>query len=493
MDVKKIMKILCGSLLLLLSIMEAEAQTIMNGKVTVSNLAVSRTEDKLFVSMDIDVSALELKSNREVVFTPSLVGEEDSLRLSSVVIAGRNRYYYHLRNGFSSDDMTLYRCGEASVIEYRTVIPYEKWMSTAMLTMEEGECGCQCEVLMENGELLTSLNLEPEKFRPEFVYIPPKAEIKMREEKGSAYIDFPVNRTEIHENYRNNPAELQKIKSTIDAVRNDPDMWITAIHIKGYASPEGSYANNTRLAKGRTETLMKYVQGLYDFADTLLSTAYEPEDWAGLARYVESSDLTNRQSILELIRSNMDADVKENKIKLAYPTDYRFLLKNVYPGLRHSDYTVEYVVRPYTNVDEIRSLLATTPQKLSLQEMFLVTREMEPGSEEFNEVFEIAVRMYPTDSTANLNAANTAMAMGDLKKAERYLRKAGNMAESVYARGVYAALAGDYDAAEKFFVEAGEKGIVKAETMLKQIEKLKNESSQKQPQHDNNKANETLE
>lgn len=56
-----------------------------------------------------------------------------------------------------------------------------------------------------------------------------------------------------------------------------------------------------------------------------------------------------------------------------------------------------------------------------------------------------------------------------------------------------AALAGDYDAAEKFFVEAGEKGIVKAETMLKQIEKLKNESSQKQPQHDNNKANETLE
>lgn len=189
----------------------------------------------------------------------------------------------------------------------------------------------------------------------------------------------------------------------------------------------------------------------------------------------------------------MDADVKENKIKLTYPADYRFLLENVYPGLRHSDYTVEYVVRPYANVDEIRSLLATTPQKLSLQEMFLVTREMEPGSEEFNEVFEIAVRMYPTDSTANLNAANTAMAMGDLKKAERYLRKAGNTAESVYARGVYAALAGDYDAAEKFFVEAGEKGIVKAETMLKQIEKLKNESSQKQPQHDNNKANETLE
>lgn len=47
MVVNKIMKILCSGLLLLFCIIEAGAQTIMNGKVTVSNLAVSRTEDKL--------------------------------------------------------------------------------------------------------------------------------------------------------------------------------------------------------------------------------------------------------------------------------------------------------------------------------------------------------------------------------------------------------------------------------------------------------------
>lgn len=54
-------KIFYSSLLFLLLMMEAKAQTIMGGNVTVSDLAVSRSEDKLFVSMDIDVSALSVK------------------------------------------------------------------------------------------------------------------------------------------------------------------------------------------------------------------------------------------------------------------------------------------------------------------------------------------------------------------------------------------------------------------------------------------------
>ena len=57
----------------------AKAQTIMGGNVTVSDLAVSRSEDKLFVSMDIDVSALSVKSNREVILTPRLSGEGNEL------------------------------------------------------------------------------------------------------------------------------------------------------------------------------------------------------------------------------------------------------------------------------------------------------------------------------------------------------------------------------------------------------------------------------
>ena len=65
---------------------------------------------------------------------------------------------------------------------------------------------------------------------------------------------------------------MAKIRQTIDVVRNDADTRITALSIKGYASPEGSYSNNVRLAKGRTETLKNYVQSLYAFEPGLRRT-----------------------------------------------------------------------------------------------------------------------------------------------------------------------------------------------------------------------------
>lgn len=470
----KIAKIAGSVLLSLLGVAGVKGQPLMNGQVTIQNLSVSRSDDKLFISMDIDVSALKVKSNREVIFTPALADDDNTLSLPAVMIAGRNRYYHHLRNNKLRPATTeLYRRSDISVVEYRTVVPYEKWMNTARLVTLNEICGCSDETLAGENEPLLALQLEPKVFVPDFVYIRPKAEPKINVLEGSAFIDFPVNRTEIHENYRRNPVELQKILHTIDAVRNDADTRIIALTIKGYASPESPYSNNERLAKGRTQTLKEYVQRQYNFPESIISTDYEPEDWAGLERAVENSDLQNRDAILALIRSNMEPDAKEGKIKKTYPADYSWLLKNIYPGLRHSDYAVKYEVRAYTDVAEIKCLLKTQPQKLSLNEMYLAAQEMEPGSEEYNETFEIAVRMFPDDEIANLNAANTAMRLRDLKNAERYLVKAGDTPEAIYARGIHAALSEDYTTAQRLFTEAKGKGITGAEEMLKQIEELK--------------------
>ncbi len=470
----KIAKIAGSVLLSLLGVAGVKGQPLMNGQVTIQNLSVSRSDDKLFISMDIDVSALEVKSNREVIFTPALASDDHTLSLPAVMIAGRNRYYHHLRNNKLRPTTTeLYRRSDVSVVEYRTVVPYEKWMNTARLVTLNEICGCSDETLAGENEPLLALQLEPKVFVPDFVYIRPKAEPKINVLEGSAFIDFPVNRTEIHENYRRNPVELQKILNTIDAVRNDADTRIIALSIKGYASPESPYSNNERLAKGRTQTLKEYVQRQYNFPESIISTDYEPEDWAGLERAVENSDLQNRDAILALIRSNMEPDAKEWKIKKTYPADYSWLLKNIYPGLRHSDYAVKYEVRAYTDVEEIKRLIKTQPQKLSLNEMYLAAQEMETGSEEYNETFDIAVRMFPDDEVANLNAANIAMSRGGLKSAERYLQKAGDSPQAIYARATLAALNKDFDTAGKMFEEAVRKGMPDAEKMLRQIDEIK--------------------
>lgn len=456
-------KILCIASAFLL-IHTAYAQEVLGGRVRLSGLDVSRIgDDMLSVSMDMDLSDVVLKTDRELVITPVLYGSGDSLRLSPVVVAGRNRYFHHLRNGVHPEGASLFREGNADILKYHVSVPYSKWMGGADLRIDGLTCGCCGTPVAGDSDHLMTIGREPLVFSPSFVYISPEGEVvKMRVEKGSAYIDFPVNRTEIYEDYRSNALELGKIRSTIDVVRDDPDTRITSVSIKGYASPEGPYDNNVRLAKGRTETLKEYVRRQYAFPDSLLYTSYEPEDWAGLERYVAGSSLGSRDAMLDIIRGNLEPDAREWKIKSSWPEDYAFLLKEVYPGLRHSDYAVEYEVRTYTDVDEIRRILKTRPQKLSLKEMYLAAQTMEPGSDEYNETFEIAVRMFPEDPAANLNAANSAMSRGDLKSAGRYLEKAGDGPEAVYARGVHAALSGDYALALELFSAAAEAGIVQA-------------------------------
>ena len=75
-------------------------------------------------------------------------------------------------------------------------------------------------------------------------------------------------------------------------------------------------------------------------------------------------------------------------------------------------------------------MLRENPRMLSLHEMFMVAQSYEPGSPDYNEVFEVAVRLFPSDPVANLNAAITAFNRHDIPAAERYLAKAGNQPQA---------------------------------------------------------------
>lgn len=167
----------------------------------------------------------------------------------------------------------------------------------------------------------------------------------------------------------------------------------------------------------------------------------------------------------------MDPDAKEAKIKRTYPADYRFLLQNCYPALRHTDYRIDYSIRAFSDVEEIERIMAERPQNLSLNEFYLVARKYEPGSAEFTNVFETAVRLYPADPIANLNAANAAISRGNLETAKRYLAKAGDSAEAFYTRGVLAYYREDYDSARSYMNRAKEMGLQQAAAALEELDK----------------------
>lgn len=438
----------------------------------VNNLKIEHNGSFLIVDMLLNMKDLDVDGNRAVLLTPRLINQTDSLDLPSIGIYGRRRYYFYVRNGesmLSGNEETSYKASEKPEdITYYNIISYADWMNGAELWLHRSDFGC-CNTLLAHQS--GPLKLYTEGFFPELIYVTPKTEIiKYRFLEGSAFIDFPVDRTEIHPDYRRNTVELGKIQATIDSVRNDRDITITQVWLKGYASPESPYTHNKKLAIGRTEALKKYIQQLYKFKEGIISTDYEPEDWAGLRRYVEQSNIDHKPEILDLIDSDMDPDAKEKKIKVTYPTEYRFLLQTYYPALRHTDYRISYNIRSYSDVEEIRRLLKYRPQNLSLNEFYLVAKEYEPGTDEFTEVFETAVRMFPDDETANLNAANAAMRRGDHTGAERYIAKAGNTPEAIYARGALAIREKDYDTARRYLSKAKALGLKQAAVTLEQLD-----------------------
>ena len=450
---------------------QPQKQTIVDG-VSVNGFKMERNGGYMVVDMTLDLSGLDVDGKRAVLLTPRLVNKTDSIELSSVGVYGRQRYYFYIRNGesmLSGKDEQSYKASKTpGQIIYNKVLPYEDWMNGAELSLHRSDYGC-CNTLLAEQDGLLGRHIEA--FFPTLVYVRPETEkVKSRSLEGSAYIDFPVDKTVIYPEYRRNTAELGKIQATIDSVRNDRDVTITSVWLKGYASPESPYAHNKDLAIGRTAALKKYIQQLYKFEDGIISTDYEPEDWAGLRRYVEQSNIDHKQEILALIDSDREPDVKEWKIRSTYPEEYRFLLQNCYPALRHTDYRIAYDIRSYSNVDEIRRVMQSRPQKLSLNEFYLVAQEYEPGTDEFTDVFETAVRMYPTDETANLNAANAAMRRGDLVGAERYLAKAGGSPEAVYARGALAIRKGDLETARRYLNEAKTLGVEQAVATLEELD-----------------------
>lgn len=441
----------------------------------VVNVSMVKKGGMMELAYQFDLSSMRLGSNERVILTPVLVGEGDSVALSPVVVNGRNAQIKYLRE-------KKQRVEGAQVIEYKKnnrtlwggedAVPYQQWMEVSRLTLREDLCGCgrlQDQACRPVGPEFDN--------RPapaaELTFLSPQVEAtKARAEEGSAFVDFMVNKTNILPNYRSNKAEIAKITGTIDLVKKDPLVSITEINIHGYASPEGSYANNKRLAEGRALSLKNYVKSLYTLPDRLFTSSATPEDWAGLRRLVEKSTLADKTAILGVIDSNLEPDAKDQELRRKFPASYAVMLSEMYPALRHSDYTVKYVVRPLT-LQETEEVMKTDPKKASLQEMFLVAQSYEPGSPKFNEAMAIAVKTYPEDPVANLNAGLVALNNDKLEEASKYLAKAGNDPEAIQARGVLAMKEGKYDQAETLFKQAEKAGVKAAAQNLEVLARLR--------------------
>ena len=463
-----------------------------SGDIGIEPVRLEQSGDFLYIDMNFILKDVKVRTAHGVDFIPQLVAPANTYNLPKVSVKGKDEYLaYERRLSLMSakekrKHVAPYLVKKSNkrtndTIRYRYVLPYESWMADAKLNVQRDECGCGESTLMSVQPVIDQVTLErilsPYIVNPHFAYVEPKVEVvKSREIQAECFLDFEVNKINIRPEYMNNPRELAKIRVMIDDLKLDPSIKVNRLDIIGYASPEGTLATNKRLSEGRAMALRDYLASRYDFPRNQYHIIFGGENWDGLIDALETLDMDYKNEMLDIIQDIPIEKGRETKLmQLRGGVPYRYLLKNVFPSLRVAICKVNYDIKNF-NVDEAKEVIKRPPQNLSLNEMFLVANTYPKGSQEFIDVFETAVRMYPDSEIANMNAATAALSRNDLISAERYLKKMESQEywpEYNNAMGILTLLKGDYELAEEYLNKARELGLDVATDNLEELAKKK--------------------
>ena len=463
-----------------------------SGDIGIEPVRLEQSGDFLYIDMNFILKDVKVRTAHGVDFIPQLVAPANTYNLPKVLVKGKDEYLaYERRLSLMSakekrKHVAPYLVKKSNkrtndTIRYRYVLPYESWMADAKLNVQRDECGCGESTLMSVQPVIDQVTLErilsPYIVNPHFAYVEPKVEVvKSREIQAECFLDFEVNKINIRPEYMNNPRELAKIRVMIDDLKLDPSIKVNRLDIIGYASPEGTLATNKRLSEGRAMALRDYLASRYDFPRNQYHIIFGGENWDGLIDALETLDMDYKNEMLDIIQDIPIEKGRETKLmQLRGGVPYRYLLKNVFPSLRVAICKVNYDIKNF-NVDEAKEVIKRRPQNLSLNEMFLVANTYPKGSQEFIDVFETAVRMYPDSEIANMNAATAALSRNDLISAERYLKKMESpeyWPEYNNAMGILTLLKGDYELAEEYLNKARELGLDVATDNLEELAKKK--------------------
>lgn len=483
-------------LLLILPVLIIAKKTV--GTISLENTRCDEVANMMRVATTLRLDSVRLGANEMVVVTPILeIPDGEYQTLPSVMIDGRNMHYQYERRGVPKDIRAKYSeistvvrraNGKEQSVDYSAEVEVQKWMKNpkARLTLAIDTCGCGHLYGRGTGPSFPLRNKPI--FLPKFrlAYITPEAKpLPVTVHEGKAKVQFEVDRTELHTTpYRtkkgqliDNVAQLKMIDDTVTYALSDPNVEIAGIDVCGYASPESPYSHNDYLATGRSRALAEYLAQKYNLPAEKSKYSAVPENWSGFREQtLESQEITEEQRklLLDLIDAPTygprDFDAKEKTLK----TDPRYkklystlVLPKWFPDLRVTHFAISTSLKPLDDL-KLAEVIKTNPELLTLNQMFRVANLYEEGSDEFNETIETALKYFPDDPVASLNAAVAAIKSGNLERAALLLEKAGHLPEAENARGVLKGEAKDYEAAKSYFKKAG--NLPAAVDNLKELE-----------------------
>ncbi len=241
--------------------------------------------------------------------------------------------------------------------------------------------------------------------------------------KQEANIRFLVNQANLRQSELKNHSvkEFIAMLKRINASREK--MNIRNVEIQAYASPEGGYSFNDKLANKRQNTSEGYVKSQLKKArvETGVDAHYTAQDWEGFQKLVQVSNIQDKDVILRVLSMYKDPEQREQQIRNMSEA-FRELANGILPELRRSRLIINYETIGRSD-EQIKAQYAKDATKLSADEILYYASLVNDMAQK-EEIYKRAASYYDKDYRAYNNLATLSFMKGDEMEATRYLEQA---------------------------------------------------------------------
>ena len=275
--------------------------------------------------------------------------------------------------------------------------------------------------------------------------------------KQEANIKFLINAATLR------TSELQSVSmkdlvAVLKEINDDQETRaLQGIEVSAYASPDGRYSLNEKLAEKRQDVSSNYLKGelkkLKMNAD--VDTKFTAEDWEGFQELVSKSSLQDKDVILRVLSMYKDPEEREKQISNMSAV-YTDIKEGILPELRRARLIVNYDVIGRSD-DQILAQFKSDPTKLSVEELVYGANTLVQDEATKKQWYETLTKQFPSDYRALNNLAQQAINKGDLSAASSYLQQAKNINKNASEVNTNLALLalknGDVSAAETYLTQ----------------------------------------
>ena len=283
--------------------------------------------------------------------------------------------------------------------------------------------------------------------------IAPDAYQRITKKKQEANIKFLIQQANLRKSELKNNS-VQEFVKMLQQINNDREgLNLDNVEVSAYASPDGGFNINDKLANQRQKVSEQYVnQELKKIKmNAPVDAKYTAQDWEGFQELVKTSNIQDKDIILRVLSMYKDPQEREQQIK-NISSAFRELADGILPQLRRARLTINYETIGRSD-EQIMDQLKADATKLSIEEI-LYGAALQDDANAQEDIYKVATEIYPNDGRAYNNIATIEYAKGNYEAARQYLQKAQGVEESKANLGLLALKNGDVATAEQLITSA---------------------------------------